>query len=56
MAAFDLRHATSYDNEMNRRTFLETSIAAAAASALPTAALAQRKLGAIGVQFYSVAT
>ncbi len=39
---------------MNRRTFLQTSLAAAAASALPAAALAQRKLGAIGVQFYSV--
>ena len=39
---------------MNRRTFLQTSLAAAAASAVPAAALAQRKLGAIGLQLYSV--
>ena len=39
---------------MNRRTFLQTSLAAAAASAIPGSALAQRKLGAIGLQLYSV--
>jgi sugar phosphate isomerase/epimerase len=39
---------------MNRRTFLQASLAAAAASTLPASALAQRKLGAIGVQLYSV--
>ena len=39
---------------MNRRTFLQSSLAAAAASAVPAAALAQRKLGAIGLQLYSV--
>ena len=39
---------------MNRRTFLQTSLAAAAASAIPGSALAQRKLGPIGLQLYSV--
>ena len=39
---------------MNRRTFLQTSIAAAAASALPGSAIAQRKLGPLGLQLYSV--
>ena len=39
---------------MNRRTFLQSSLAAAAASAVPADALAQRKLGAIGLQLYSV--
>ena len=39
---------------MNRRTFLQSSLAAAAASAVPANALAQRKLGAIGLQLYSV--
>jgi sugar phosphate isomerase/epimerase len=39
---------------MNRRSFLQTSLAAAAASAIPGTALAQRKLGAIGLQLYSV--
>jgi sugar phosphate isomerase/epimerase len=39
---------------MNRRSFLQTSLAAAAASAISGTALAQRKLGAIGLQLYSV--
>jgi len=39
---------------MTRRTFLHTSLAAAVASALPGSAIAQRKLGAIGLQLYSV--
>jgi len=39
---------------MTRRTFLQSSLAAAAASALPAHAVAQRKLGRIGVQLYSV--
>ena len=39
---------------MNRRTFLQTSIAAAAASALPSSAIAQRKLSPLGLQLYSV--
>ena len=39
---------------MNRRTFLQTSLAAAAASAIPASAIAQRKLGALGLQLYSV--
>jgi sugar phosphate isomerase/epimerase len=39
---------------MTRRTFLGSTLAVAAASALPTPLLAQRKLGAVGVQLYSV--
>ena len=39
---------------MNRRSFLQTSLAAAAASVLPGSALAQRKLGPLGLQLYSV--
>jgi sugar phosphate isomerase/epimerase len=39
---------------MNRRSFLQTSLAAAAASAMPASAIAQRKLGPIGLQLYSV--
>jgi sugar phosphate isomerase/epimerase len=39
---------------MTRRTFLQTSLAAAAVSAIPGPALAQRKLGPIGLQLYSV--
>jgi len=39
---------------MTRRTFLQTSLAAAAASAIPASASAQRKLGPLGVQLYSV--
>jgi sugar phosphate isomerase/epimerase len=39
---------------MNRRSFLQTSLAAAAASAIPGPVLAQRKLGTIGLQLYSV--
>jgi sugar phosphate isomerase/epimerase len=38
----------------SRRTFIQTSLAAAAVSTLPAAVLAQRKLGPIGVQLYSV--
>jgi sugar phosphate isomerase/epimerase len=39
---------------MTRRTFLQTSLAAGAASALPGSAIAQRKLGPLGLQLYSV--
>jgi len=39
---------------MTRRTFLQTSLAAAAASALPAHGAVQRKLARIGVQLYSV--
>jgi sugar phosphate isomerase/epimerase len=39
---------------MTRRTFLRTSLAAAAASTLPASASAQRKLGPLGLQLYSV--
>jgi sugar phosphate isomerase/epimerase len=39
---------------MTRRTFLQTSLAAAAASAIPASASAQRKLGPLGLQLYSV--
>jgi sugar phosphate isomerase/epimerase len=39
---------------MTRRTFLQASIAAAAASAVPTSVTAQRKLGPLGLQLYSV--
>ena len=39
---------------MNRRSFLQTSLAAAAASVIPGSALAQRKLGPLGLQLYSV--
>ena len=39
---------------MTRRTFLQASIAAAAASAVPASVTAQRKLGPLGLQLYSV--
>jgi sugar phosphate isomerase/epimerase len=39
---------------MSRRTFVQTSLAAAAASAIPGRASAQRTLGPIGLQLYSV--
>jgi sugar phosphate isomerase/epimerase len=39
---------------MSRRTFVQTSLAAAAASAVPGGALAQQTLGPIGLQLYSV--
>ena len=39
---------------MTRRTFLQASIAAAAASAVPSSVTAQRKLGPLGLQLYSV--
>jgi len=39
---------------MTRRTFVQTTLAAAAASAVPSSAFAQKKLGAIGLQLYSV--
>jgi sugar phosphate isomerase/epimerase len=39
---------------MTRRTFVQTSLAAAAAASIPASAIAQRKLGAIGLQLYSV--
>jgi sugar phosphate isomerase/epimerase len=39
---------------MSRRAFLRTSLAAATVSTLSAAVLAQRKLGSIGVQLYSV--
>ena len=39
---------------MTRRTFLQASIAAAAATAVPTSVTAQRKLGPLGLQLYSV--
>jgi hypothetical protein len=54
---FDIRNSGGYDNAMvtiTRRTFLQTSLAAAAASAIPGSAIAQRKLGPIGLQLYSV--
>src|SRR5262245_38758037 len=39
---------------MSRRTFVQTSLAAAAASAMPGNAAAQHTLGPIGLQLYSV--
>ena len=39
---------------MSRRTFVQTSLAAAAASAVPGGASAQQTLGPIGLQLYSV--
>ena len=39
---------------MNRRSFLQASLLSAAAAAVPGSVIAQRKLGAIGLQLYSV--
>jgi len=49
-----IRGDPRYDIRMTRRTFVQTTLAAAAASALPGTAFAQKKLGAIGLQLYSV--